>query len=298
MRLLDYPKYLVDSRIWASMLMLLFVTSTTLAQEIEISDFHPVGSELVLDGETVQDAQTFKSRSTGAILVLSSALPAPVLINLREVRVETLNPKNVNRRSNETVEILTGATLAIQSPFKITADRMGLEFEVEEKKGLLRRRPPLLGHHDVADLEKHSPEYRRAADAYSPSDSVIARLQIARDEVIVRVFFGSWCSHCNHIVPRIMKVADQLNGSKIKFDFYGVPRKISADPIAEEAGIKSVPAGVLFQDGKEIGRIPKSGWKKPEQAIDYLLTSSAKDRSEIRDSENLSSSAMLALPEK
>ena len=236
-----------------------------------VTDFQPVGYEIEVDGSEVRDAEVFQSRSSGAFLIISSKLPAPVLISLREARVETLNLMKVDRTDEGTVQLLPDATLAVQAPFSITADRTGLEFDVEGKKGLLRERPPLLGHQDVAGLEEHSPEYRRTADSYTPSDPIVAKLRDHDDEVTVRVFFGSWCSHCKQMVPRIMKVAEQLEGSKIKFDFYGMPPFSTPDAFAQESGINAVPTGVVFLDGKEIGRISGSGWKVPELAINNLL---------------------------
>jgi thiol-disulfide isomerase/thioredoxin len=254
-------------------LTVLLGASTAGAQAVAVSDFQPVGYEIEFDGEEIRDAEIFQSRSTGSFLILSSKLPAPVLIRLREAQVETINLMKVNRTEEGTVQLLPDSKLASQPPFKITADRTGLEFSVDEVRGLLRERPPLLGHQNVAGLEEHSPEYRVTADAYTPSDPIVAKLRDQSEEVTVRVFFGSWCSHCKQMVPRIMKVAEQLEGSNIKFDFYGMPPFSTPDPEATKAGINAVPTGLIFLQGKEIGRISGSGWKVPELAINNLLVS-------------------------
>ena len=236
-----------------------------------VADFVPVAFLVDLDEKPDPEVEVFQSRSTGAFLILSSELPAPVRIRLREAQVETVNLMKVNRNDDGTVELLGDATLAAQPPFQLTADRTGLEFQVGEIKGLLREKPPLLGSSDIAGLLQHSPEYRRTADAYTPSDPIVSKLRDQTDEVEVRVFFGSWCSHCKQMVPRIMKVAEQLEGSKITFDFYGLPPFSSPDPYAEENGINAVPTGVIYLEGKEIGRVSGSGWKVPELAINNLL---------------------------
>lgn len=245
------------------------------AQTDAIADFESVGYEIELDGAEVSDAEIFQSRSTGSFLILSSKLPAPVLIKLREASVETVNLMKVNRTGEGIVELLPQATLEVQAPFKITADRTALEFEVGGTQVLLRERPPLLGHQDIAGLEEHSPEYRRTADAYTPSDPIVAKLREQPQDVMVQVYFGSWCGHCKQMVPRIMKVAEQLEGSNITFDFYGMPPFSTPDPKAQEAGINAVPTGVIFLDGKEIGRISGSGWKVPELAINNMLVQNA-----------------------
>jgi hypothetical protein len=73
------------------------------------------------------------------------------------------------------------------------------------------------------------------------------------------------------MVPRIMKLAEQLEGSQINFDFYGLPRGITGDPEATRVDIHAVPTGVIYRSGKEIGRIEGAGWRVPELAINNLL---------------------------
>ncbi len=113
----------------------------------------------------------------------------------------------------------------------------------------------------------------RGATAYTPSIPVLAKLRSQTEDVQVLVFFGSWCSACKQMVPRIMKVDEQLDGSKVQIDYYGLPqgRAFSADTKASAMGIKSVPTGVVFLNGREIGRINGNGWKIPELAINNVL---------------------------
>jgi hypothetical protein len=73
------------------------------------------------------------------------------------------------------------------------------------------------------------------------------------------------------MVPRIMKVAEQLEGSRFSFDFYGLPPGITSDPEATRVDIHAVPTGVIYLGGKEIGRIEGSGWRVPELALNNLL---------------------------
>ena len=259
-----------------SLFIVLLVASGAVAQgpapgSGSVADFVPVAFLVDLDEKPDPEVEVFQSRSTGAFLILSSELPAPVRIRLREAQVETITLMKVNRNEDGTVELLAGATLEAQPPFQLTTDRSGLEFRVGEIKGLLREKPPLLGSNNIAGLLQHSPEYRRTADAYTPSDPIVNKLRDQTGDVEVRVFFGSWCSHCKQMVPRIMKVAEQLEGSKITFDFYGLPPFSSPDPYAEEIGINAVPTGVIYLEGKEIGRVSGSGWKVPELAINNLL---------------------------
>lgn len=236
-----------------------------------ISDFEPVGFMAKLDGQTLADAEVFQSKAAGSFLILGADLPAPVMVKIRDGQVQTVDLMKVNRRDDGTVELLPNATLTPQGAFQVTADRSGIQFKVEGRQGELLEKPPLLGSQDVDRLTEHSPEYRRSADSYMPSDPIVNKLKEQSNEVQVKVYFGSWCGACKQMVPRIMKVAEQLAGSNINFDFYGLPRGITSDPEATRVDIHAVPTGVIYLDGKEIGRIEGSGWKVPELAINNLL---------------------------
>lgn len=236
-----------------------------------ISDFEPVGYLFELDGRTLADAEVFQSRAAGAFLILASDLPAPVVVRLREGQVVTANLMKINRSDNGSVELLSDFTLASQGSFRLTPDKTGVEFTVEGQPASLSEKPPLLGRQNITRLEEHSPEYRRSADAYTPSDPILGKLRDQSQNVQVTVYFGSWCGACKQMVPRIMKVAEKLAGSNVSFDFYGLPAGIKGDPEAGRVGIEAVPTGVIYIDGEEIGRISGAGWKVPELALNNLL---------------------------
>ena len=256
--------------------LLLILPAASAAQvSYTISDFEPVGFQFALDGQTLADAEVFQSRAAGAFLIMASDLPAPVVVRLRDGQVVTANLMKINRNGDGTVELLSDFTLAPQGTFKLTADRTGLEFAVDGRAASLREKPPLLGLQDIARLEEHSPEYRRSAEAYKPSDPILGKLRDQGQDVQVTVYFGSWCGACKQMVPRIMKVAERLEGSKVRFDFYGLPPGIEGDPEAGKVGVHSVPTGVIYVDGEEVGRIEGAGWKVPELALNNLLVDSS-----------------------
>jgi thiol-disulfide isomerase/thioredoxin len=236
-----------------------------------ISDFAPVGYMLKLDGQAVDSAEVFQSRAAGAFLIVADELPAPIMIKVRDAQVQTVDLMKVNRLDNGNVELLPNATLAHQGTFQVSSDRTAIEFDVDGQSGELREKPPLIGMQTIPTMFGHSPEYQRGAEEYQPSDPILTRLKDQPDNVEVRVFFGSWCSACKQMVPRIIKVAEKLEGSKITFNFYGLPHGITGDPEAQRFEISSVPTGVIFRSGKEIGRISGGGWKIPELAINNLL---------------------------
>ncbi len=252
------------------LLTILLPATATGQAAVAIRDFEPVGYLVNLDGQRV-GAEVFQSRSAGAFLILTSELPAPVLVRLRDAQVVSVNLMKVNRGPEGSVELLPNATLSSQGTFRVTADREGIEFSVDGRAAELREQPPLLGEADIRQLEEHSPEYRRAADAYQPSGPILGRLREQGREVRVTVYFGSWCGFCKQMLPRIIKVAEQLEGSRVSFEFYGLPRGVSTDPRARRDGITGVPIGVVYVAGTEVGRISGNSWKVPELTLNNLL---------------------------
>ena len=262
---------------WALGLAILVILSVLMASRTlqaagpPIFGFQPVGFEVTLDGKKLEGAEVYQAEAAGAFLILSEDLAAPVLVRLRDSQVETLNLMKVNHNDNGSVDVLAGATLAAQGGFKVNADRTGVVFTVDGQTAELKEKPPLLGSQQTAGLKAYDPHYERTAEAYSPSDPIVEKLREQDKDVKVSVFFGTWCGACKQMVPRIMAVADRLEGSKITFDFYGLPPGISGDPEAGRMGIQAVPTGVVFIDGKEAGRISGNGWRVPELAINNLL---------------------------
>lgn len=238
-----------------------------------LTDFQPVTYRFEVAGRPLADAEVYQSRSTGSMLILASDLEAPVLIRLREGRVETVNMMKVDKKPDGSVTLLQDPTLASLGSYRLTSDRTGVGFDLNGQEAVLKEKPHLLGNQKLEGMQAYSLEYVRGAAAYTPSNPVVAKLREQPEEVKVLVFFGSWCAACKQMVPRIMKIDEQLDGSKVQFDYYGLPqgRGFSADTKASSMGISSVPTGVVFLDGKEVGRISGNGWKIPELAINNVL---------------------------
>lgn len=239
-----------------------------------LGGFQDAGFEMVVQGRVLPDARVLQSQQAGAILILSSELESPVLIRLREQSVETVKLMKVSEKADGTVDLLPDATLDLLGRYQVNADRSGVTFVVAGgTPAEIREKAPLLGSQDVAGMKGYDPSYGRSAAAYTPSNPILERLGKATGDVEVVIFFGTWCPACKEMVPRMLRVAEELEGSEIDFDFYGLPRGISGDPRAKDVGIDSVPTGVVLIDGKEVGRIQGNSWKVPELALNNLLKS-------------------------
>jgi thiol-disulfide isomerase/thioredoxin len=225
---------------------------------------------LWIDGKPVPTASIYQSEVGHAVLILTGALPAPVLVREGEDRVATVNIMKVAKKPDGTVDLLADADLAPQGPYTYAGGVV--RFKIGPRNVELRPQPPLLGPHTGTDLKVHSADYTRRAQAYQPNPQAIAALR-TMPPATVRIFFGSWCPHCRENVPHILKVEDALRGSKIRFEYFGLPQEHLADvPQAKQFKVQGVPTGVVLVGGREVGRLyGGEDWRAPEVALVGML---------------------------
>lgn len=232
--------------------------------------FYPNGDfELVVDGTEIPEAELYRSTQTPSVLIRSAEFAAPVLVVPGQRRVETVNVMKMAKGDDGSLRLLPNATLEPQGSFRV--DGQAVEFTVDGRKVRLQPKPPLLGHQEAADLKEYSHLYVRGAERYDPDAAALSRLGELSEPVRVRIFFGSWCPHCQRHLPAAVRLAEELDSSQVSFDFYGLPRSFKGEPEAEEADVSAVPTGIVYVDGREVGRIESEDWARPERAIYELV---------------------------
>jgi thiol-disulfide isomerase/thioredoxin len=255
---------------------LLAVASAASAQGVPsdsvLKGFQPSGDYvLVVNGKPVPAAEIYQNDQVPAILVLTSALPSPVLLTPRAGSVETVHIMKIAKQKDGTVDLLADAVLAPIGQFEQQGENV--VFTYEGRKVSLNGKPPLTGLHKAADLKAHNPQYARGATVYKPNGDAIASLKKDPVPVTVRVVFGSWCPHCRQHVPYMLKVEDELKGSQIHFEYFGLPKPPDAwkHPEVKRLGVKGVPTGIVYKNGKEIGRIVGEDWGAPEVQLNKIV---------------------------
>jgi thiol-disulfide isomerase/thioredoxin len=235
--------------------------------------FQPSGEyTLIVDGVPEPGAEIYQNDKIPAMLILTSALPSPVMLSPRSGQAETVNLMKVSKQKDGSVDLLADAVLAPLGQF--TTEGENVSFLFKGKKVRLNPRPALLGVKSNADLKGYLPDYVRNAKNYTPNAAAVADLKKLGTPVTVRVYFGSWCPHCRQHVPLLLKVEDQVQNPKIHFEYFGLPRDFN-DPEAKKAGIHSVPTGIVYVNGKEAGRITGEGWNSPEVLLDRIIAGPA-----------------------
>ncbi|HYG65971.1 MAG TPA: thioredoxin family protein [Thermoanaerobaculia bacterium] len=234
---------------------------------------------LEVDGKAVPNAEIYQNNSIPAVLILTSSLSAPVLLNPRAGTVETVPIMKVLKKADGSADLSADAATQPQGEFQVVEGNAA--FTLQGRKAVLKVRPSLLGLRRSADLKAYSPDYQRVANTYTPNAQALATLKKETRPVTVRTYFGSWCPHCREHVPLLMKVEDQLKGSpsKIKFEYMGLEKGLR-EPVVKQLGLKGVPTGIVLYNGKEIGRLNSDAdWNAPEAALTRILAAAGKSAS-------------------
>jgi thiol-disulfide isomerase/thioredoxin len=225
---------------------------------------------LQIDGQPASNARIYWSQPSRMFLIVLKDQPTPLLVEPVTRQVKSVPLMKLANRPDGTVSILEGAAMTPRGALSMTPDGVAT-FAVDGKAYRLQEKPPLVGWQTPESIAAYNSLYTTRSEAYRPQATAIAELKKQSADVKVTVYFGSWCPFCQQKVPMVMRLARELAGSKVKFDFYGLPHGFSNDAQAQRFGVKQVPLGIVFKNGKEVGRINADGWAAPEATLKNLI---------------------------
>jgi len=105
----------------------------------------------------------------------------------------------------------------------------------------------------LAEYAKFSSQYH----GFSLTDKQAEQVRTWPKELVIDVYFGTWCHDSQREVPRLLKALAE--NPQIKVNLYALDGKKS-DPQgrAKQAGVKYTPTMIVTLAGKQIGRIIES----------------------------------------
>lgn len=215
-------------------------------------------------------AEVLYSREAGAFLVVAPDLPAPVMLSARTRQVTTVQSLKLAPLVSGGYELLPNAAAAESGSFERDADGR-VRFSVGGESALLVQRPWLLGFQNPRHIRDVNTQYDKRTDQYVPDAEAVEALKGVGPGVRIDVYFGEWCPHCAEIVPRILRVQQDLGDGGPGFRYYGLPQSMSDDPVTRRLGIKRVPTGVVYRNDEEIGRLYGAPIQRPETALVNVL---------------------------
>jgi thiol-disulfide isomerase/thioredoxin len=232
--------------------------------------FEPTGEwALVVQGKEAAKAKIYDSTRAQALLIVSSEFASPVLIDRAGRTVSTLDLMKVAERADGTVDLLADALLQPAGTLQV-AQTEG-RFQIDGKSAAVRPQPWKLGPLSGAELLGSNSGYQWRAKRFTPDVEALAALRAEGREVRVLTFFGTWCPHCREHLPYLLRSEQELAGARIRFEYHGLPSPFTGEPEAAKWGVSGVPTTIVLVGGKEVGRIPNSGWTHPEVAVREIL---------------------------
>jgi thiol-disulfide isomerase/thioredoxin len=231
-----------------------------------LREFLPTGKYVVyINGDLDREAEILYSQRAAAILVLESDFGAPFLIQPRTRSVDRLPKEDLLPQEDGSLDLSEDVDLARLGTFQLVAGDVVISFA--DLKARLKPNPPLLGPHARAEVLRHSPEYAR--DPFKVDAGLVEKMRGARQDVEVRLFFGSWCPVCQRYMGRVLRIDEALAGSKVSFVYYGLPQPPGAWQEAEfvRNKIERLPTAIVTSGGREIGRLSGFDWDRPEPAL-------------------------------
>ncbi|UCF67019.1 MAG: thioredoxin family protein [Acidobacteriota bacterium] len=240
--------------------------------------------QLRVDGELDEQARLFLSEGVPRLVIEAAALSAPVLVAAQEKTVTVLDASWLSASGSDRSEpapvpdVDDADTVTLEWPDAaapaargVSVERGRVRFQIEGIAFVVEPRDAVVGSLTQEQVFELLPEYRRNAASYEPRKGEMLLLGSLEQPTEVDVFFGSWCPHCERYVPRLLRVLEGLDGSALTYRLYGLPEKLSDDPLARQFGIEVTPIAIVRRGEREIGRISGQLWNRPEAALTALL---------------------------
>jgi thiol-disulfide isomerase/thioredoxin len=128
----------------------------------------------------------------------------------------------------------------------------------------------MIGYCDRSGLEEgvFGTYFTSQYDLYAPKESVIKKLTEVINKVQITIVYGTWCSDSRLQLGRFYKILDETGYKEKNLTVIGVNRDKNAISVnIENLNIKLVPTFIIYQKGKELGRIVESPKKSLEEDL-------------------------------
>ncbi len=91
---------------------------------------------------------------------------------------------------------------------------------------------------------------------YAVNDSLVKLIGNNINEFDITIVFGSWCSDSEQQVPHFNKILDQAGYDDSQLKIIAVNRQKQTEEVQiEDLQIELVPTFIIYNKGKEVGRI-------------------------------------------
>jgi thiol-disulfide isomerase/thioredoxin len=209
-----------------------------------------------VDGQSDPDAALFERRGV-ADLVGRIGADAWFLVRPAAQTVHRLAPEAVERRGERAIALLAEPSDSGQA---LTLTPSGLTFDIAGHWLRVIPTPELLGKTTPEEFLGMCPEFQEREEAYEPDTAALEQIRSCDRDVTLEIYFGSWCPHCQQVLPELFKCLRLAENDRVKVELIGLPRRFGGEPEVRQREIRGVPTVIVLEGGKEIGRF--SGGEK------------------------------------
>lgn len=114
--------------------------------------------------------------------------------------------------------------------------------------------------------------FKSQYEVYEPAGKSLEKMKVKINLTDITVVFGTWCSDSKLQVPRFFKIIDLAGYNEKRMTVIGVDRKKNAlTTNIEHLKVERVPTFIVYQNGKELGRIIESPKKSLEKDLARII---------------------------
>jgi thiol-disulfide isomerase/thioredoxin len=227
--------------------------------------------DVEIDGKPDVSTRAYQPEgSKPYIIVLSDRLDHPVLIDLSRKSVSELVKSDVKPSGEFTIATQGIPKGRSRGSYKF-ADGAST-FSLDDAAISMRVKESLVGEVTQSIILAHSPLYATLRDAYTPNAKTIKRIRAVKKKTDIVVMFASWCPTCKKVIPKFFRVLRDAANSHFSVRYIGIAMGgTEPRPLLEKYGYE-YPDIIVFQDGKEKGRVTGEPGQPLEDALLRVLT--------------------------
>jgi len=160
---------------------------------------------------------------------------------------------------------------AVQQGTPLILTPAGLAFDFAGQSVRIVPTPPLLGDVSYDAFLSLCPEFQDREHAYEPQAERVKAISAKGNDVILEVYFGSWCPHCQEVLPRLIKSLREAGNPNLRVRMIGLPRAFTEDPTVKARGVRGVPTVIVYRKEVELGRFSGTETAPIEETLARLI---------------------------
>ncbi len=267
----------------------------------EYNQYEMSSSKLWLDDRLVEHARVFdryfqagRDRRHHSYLVTDVPGAGALIVKRHGLRIHRVRAEDIVVRDDMTRDLKADAVLTELGRVRIDPSTQFLLFELPKAdgaegvvRGVMKDPPVLLGWVDRQKVIESNSRFNKEIMEYTPDQAALTRLAAIGGTWRLDFYFSTRCPRCERYLPRVIATTHTYLAplrsrdpkvTDIQLRFYGVPYGpgFSSDPEVRTHRISSLPAGILYLEGRPVRRIQGGEWDNPAAVLIEAMESATR----------------------